>query len=196
MPEIRRRGSPPYSNGLFIQSTFNIPKVNYLNVKSWLDYKTEFAELAPALQGATLELRFGEGAEDWSLYGVSDNIQKRFMELSAQAGKALVDIHLKDHETGSRIAPEIRWFRFLRERSSPNDVKPLLFDNEGVALFEWSKNDVAQLSANLCIDLQRISPIPQSPYWLINKYKQDPIGTSIITVCFTLLTIILLRLMD
>lgn len=196
MPEIRRRGSPPYSNAFFTQPTLNIPKVNYLNVKSWLDYKTEFAELAPALQDATLELRFGEGAEDWSLYGVNDSTQKRFMELSAQTGKALVDIHLKDHETGSRIAPEIRWFRFLRERSSPNDIKPLLFDSEGVALFEWSQTDVAHLSANLCVDLQRISPIPQSPYWLINKYKQDPIGTSIITVCFTLLAIILLRLME
>lgn len=166
-----------------------------MKVKSWLDYKTEFAELVPQLREATLELQFGEGAENWSLYGVSDVIQKQFMQLSAQAGTALVDIHLKDHETGSVVAPETRWFRFLRERSNPNDIKPVLFDSEGAALFEWTKLDAAQLSASLCVDLQRISPIPQSPYWLINKYKQDPIATSMIAVCVTLLTLILLRLL-
>lgn len=166
-----------------------------MKVKSWLDYKTEFAELAPQLQEATLELQFGEGAENWSLYGVSDVIQKQFMQLSAQAGRALVEIHLKDHETGSVVEPETRWFRFLRERSNPNDIKPVLFDSEGIALFEWSKLDAAQLSASLCVDLQRISPIPQSPNWYINKYKQDPIGTSLITLCVTLLTLILLRLL-
>jgi hypothetical protein len=166
-----------------------------LKVKSWLDYKTEFAELAPQLREATLELQFGEGAENWSLYGVSDIIQKQFMQLSAQAGRALVDIHLKDHETGSVVEPEIRWFRFLRERSNPNDIKPVLFDSEGIALFEWSNLDAAQLSAGVCLDLQRVSPIPQSPNWLINKYKLDPIGTSLITLSVTLLTLILLRLL-
>jgi hypothetical protein len=166
-----------------------------LKVKSWLDYKTEFAELVPQLREATLELQFGDGAENWSLYGVNDVIQKQFMQLSAQAGRALVAIHLKDHETGSVVAPETRWFRFLRERSNPNDIKPVLFDSEGIALSEWSKLDPAQLSANLCVDLQRISPIPQSANWFINKYKQDPIGTCLKTLCVTLLTLILLRLL-
>jgi len=165
-----------------------------LKVKSWLDYKTEFAELAPQLREAKLELQFGEGAENWSLYGVSDVIQKQFMQLSAQAGKALVDIHLKDHETGSAVEPEIRWFRFLRERSNPSDIKPVVFDSEGIALFEWSNLDAARLSASLCVDLQRISPIPQSPNWLINKYKQDPIGTILKTLCVAVLTLIFLRL--
>lgn len=165
-----------------------------MKVKSWLDYKTEFAELVPQFREATLELQFGEGAENWSLYGVSNDIQKQFMQLSAEAGKALVDIHLKDHETGSVVAPETRWFRFLRERSNPNDIKPVLFDDKGAALFEWSLLDAAQLSASLCVDLQRLSPIPQSPNWFINKYKQDPIATSLNTIGITLLTLILLRL--
>lgn len=164
-----------------------------MRIKSWLDYKAEFAELGPALREARLELHFGEGAEDWSVVGLSEDLENQFLAHSAQAGKALVDIHLKDHETGSKVAPEVRWFRFLRERSNPGDIKPVLFDGEGAALFEWSTLDAANLSASLCADLHRISPIPLSPYWLVNKYKQDPIGTSIVAVCIIALTAILLR---
>lgn len=177
-----------------IKYVYIFTRVRRLKVKSWLDYQAEFAELIPHTNGATLELQFGEGAEDWSVRGINERIEKEFMALSSQAGQALLEVHLRNHETGSNVAPEIRWFRLLRERNSPENVIPLLIDKQGVALSEWSLDSIAEHAAFITADLHKTHEIQSSQFWLMRHFYKDPMGTTVKAVGILVLVVILMIL--
>lgn len=163
-------------------------------MNSWLAGSARFAELTPDLNEAILVLDFGEGAEEWRLEGGSEALQQQFLAQSRWAGEALINVHLVNHETGSPVEPEVRWFRLLRERNSPGKSSPLVIDSAGVALSNWTLENIAARSAALCTDLHRTNPIKNDSNWLIKKFREDRIGTTIKLAGACILVFVLLRL--
>lgn len=165
-------------------------------MKSWKNYQNLFAELSSLSDGIRLELRFGEGEEDWFVDVGDESRRTEFLKICTSAGESLPQIHLSDHETGSTIAPEVRWFRLLRERNFPGVSTPILIDKAGVALSEWSLEEAACRSADLCDELQRGSPIQASSNNFRNAFRRDPIGISLKISGALVLGFVLYRLMS
>lgn len=164
-------------------------------MNSWLNFATSFAELSSGSGETVLQLQFGDGTEEWSLEGGLESTQQRFLQLSRRAGQALVDVHLFNHETGSAIDPEIRWFRLLRERNNPSDSSPVVIDSVGVAISSWTLADLGRYSSELCRELQSTNPIQKDSSWLVKKLREDRIGTVLKLTGAMLLALVLLRLL-
>ena len=116
---------------------------------------------------------------DWFVRCSDPSIKTRFLEIASSAGRTLYKVHLRRRETGSVVMPEVRWFRFLRENSHPEKISPVLFDQKGVAVYQWVGGDIANLSSRLCLQLENTNPIPSKENLLYETYRRDPIGTTI-----------------
>lgn len=167
---------------------------SYLN--HWSEYQSAFAELGSSVAEISLELQFGDGAEEWIVHSEIADASARFLQLSAQAGALLPEVHLSNHETGSVIAPETRWFRLLRERNSPYLTSPVVIDQAGVALSRWTLDLAADCSCQLCLELQQTHPLEKSGNWLSRKIASDPIGLLFVVFGAALLMLLLARLLS
>ena len=160
----------------------------------WAGYRHQFAQLQGAGSELQLCLEFGEGAEDWYLTSESQALKDGFLAISRQAGKALADTHLSNHETGALVDPEIRWFRLLRERNQPRVVSPVVIDNHGVALSKWQLDDGLFGSMAICHELEHGNQPSSVISDMINRYKADPIGISVKVLGSAALAMLLVRL--
>ena len=161
---------------------------------SWRDFHQAFESLESSELDIQLELIFGDGAEEWTAHSEHEDIKRQFLNLCGQAGELLPAIHLTNHETGSPVMPEVRWFRLLRERNNPHMSSPLLVDQAGVALSQWLLESPIQRSIRLCSELERSNPIQKSEGWFLTKIRQDPIGSGVAGFGALLLVIILIRI--
>jgi len=162
--------------------------------ESWLTLGQKFAKGCQSGHDVILTLEFGDGVEDWSLQGGSDSHRKEFTALSRQAGEALYAVHLVDHETGSKVAPEVRWYRLLREKNAQEVAQPLVIDSAGVAVSSWSLPDAVIRSEELCAQLERTNPLASSKSWLHKQITEDPIGITFKAIAAVVLGYLLIRL--
>ena len=144
---------------------------------SWLTYAKRFSQMCKVSEDVTLTLEFGEGVEDWALTECPDSLANDFKMLSRKAGEALYAVHLVNHETGSRVEPEVRWFRLLKEQNRQIEAQPLVIDQEGVAVYAWSLPEAVQRSIDLSAQLQRTNPIHPTQSRLARAFHTDRAGT-------------------
>jgi len=137
-------------------------------LKNWLDLEARFRTIAPRLQGYRLDIQLG-AVETFRLVGGHDReARMEFELLSRSAGKllkhALPDNGGYDVILGYRHPP-MRWYRALKELShaaEPGTVGFQIVDGREQGIYNWTINNIGDIAANVCLDLQGQYPIRPS----------------------------------
>jgi len=175
-------------------------------LNGWLDFERRFRNLAPQLHGCRLDLQTGAGGEHWQLVGgYNPAVRREFESLSTLAGNMLTQAVHGDQEFNQILAhnnPKIRWYHAVIDISRAAEPGLVAYQTnsagEQEGIYQWTLNDVAQVAANVCLELHahhRINMNPE-PRRGITFKKVVTITASLATIVGTVFVVITYRADD
>ncbi|MBC6697374.1 hypothetical protein [Hymenobacter sp. BT190] len=139
-------------------------------MQNWLDLENRFQSLAPTGQHLRVDFQWGAAGEYASVTGISNGyVKAQFSALADMAGRYLAEALPKTEHTQTVLSYSDhvkRWLYALKEWSGAFQhlhVVQQIDDsgNDAGHIYTGQINEVAAVSAVLCLHLQNIHPLPQ-----------------------------------
>lgn len=141
-------------------------------MESWFDMEKRFRVLAPDLQHHRLDAQWGAAGEYWRVAGFGRSpATEQFEMLSSLAGQLLGGVLGGGNELEQALLSikdsKIRWYQALKALSSAfkSDGYGEQLNEDGSSggfIYTGTINQIAEVSANLCLSLQISHPIAKT----------------------------------
>ena len=164
-------------------------------MRTWLDLEERFRALAP-MRLARLDIQWGAAGDHWYVAGTNalgPNLRQfetlcgiggRFLQRSLDPKSELAQELLAESD------PTIRWYRLLKRqgnglRQGPNAYEIDDAGNRKGDIYTATIDDVLDISANQCLELEAQFPVRDDKKWYAHLY--DDYGKELIRGAFNTL---------